>query len=232
MYDIGKALILGDTHMHRGFLKRATRFAKENDCDAIIQVGDFGFWPRVKPNFAKYQTLPTFFIDGNHEDHDALKRYRNGINQIFPNVYYLNRGFVSLVGFANCMFVGGAYSIDKNLRTEGWDWFKEETLSEEEFDKIMEYKGEIDVLFCHDCPHDAVPHSKSYFPQGLPHRDKLQMIVDKFKPQYCIFGHWHLHERNFVKGVEYVCLDCNCSQDPNCLIFNFETKEIEEIVTL
>ncbi len=55
--------------------------ARSHDCDAILQLDDFGYWPHYSDGarFLKHVThyaarsgVIVFWIDGNHENHTAL----------------------------------------------------------------------------------------------------------------------------------------------------------------
>ena len=84
-----KILLVGDTHgdaMHWDWL--IEEYATEYAPDAIVQLGDFGFWPHQYggPEFldvvngavgalGKYtnKDVRLYWIDGNHENFDALE---------------------------------------------------------------------------------------------------------------------------------------------------------------
>lgn len=116
-----RILIVGDTH---GQLEKLHRIALRAwmilGIDAIIQVGDFGFFPRV---LVAYQRscgrfpIPVHAIDGNHEDHAWLARcvtqgdadeWRERLN-----LHYHPRGTVSELGGAVIGWLGGAMHVDR-----------------------------------------------------------------------------------------------------------------------
>lgn len=41
---IDRVLLAGDTHGQAGWIKWLCKRAVSNDCEVILQLGDFGFW--------------------------------------------------------------------------------------------------------------------------------------------------------------------------------------------
>ena len=88
-----KIYIVGDFH---GKWVYPNYFFKHNPEEAIyLQCGDFGYLPhfekyRIKNFDIKNGKSKIYFCDGNHEDHESLKRLKN--NEVCPNVFYMKRG--------------------------------------------------------------------------------------------------------------------------------------------
>lgn len=211
-------MAIGDTHGARGVTRDAIRWAAENAVDRIVQVGDFGFWPRMN-NGQKFlhdvgklaSDLGVWFgfIDGNHEDHTVLDAIRlSDATPFIPYgkypLYYIRRG--ARWEWDDCAFgaFGGAYSIDRRDRIEDsreYGWFRQEMPDE----SVISNLGKVDVLFTHDAP--IVPpclYTTSHFK-----RDDMSQASQRFvyeamhvsKPSLLIHGHWHVHERYGVAGV-------------------------------
>ena len=83
MADPQRILLVGDLHMNTLAAFQAIDHAQAIGADLILQVGDFGFWPRGNNNSgqkylrkvdAKLATfgLDLWFIPGNHEDWPSL----------------------------------------------------------------------------------------------------------------------------------------------------------------
>jgi len=60
---------------------------------------------------------------------------------------------------------GGAYSVDQARRIEGWDWFPEEEMSEQEFRDItnnvtarLRLGQTFDIMVTHDVPFGVLPN--------------------------------------------------------------------------
>lgn len=196
-----------------------------------IQIGDFGigfygdYWHEKVKN---YQLLnpDNKFIRGNHDDPEKSKK--------MPG--YIPDGFVE----NDVMFIGGAWSIDYEYRTEGVSWWKDEECSYEEFEKIIDIYKIVKprILFCHDAPievSDAMFIKKGLALGGSNARQirnrtnmALQVMIDYHKPEFMFFGHWHVTSFYNYMGTSCVCLgeldyidvDLNDSDQINQAIIN------------
>ena len=110
------------------------------------------------------------------------------------------------------MYVGGAWSIDKQWRIKDFSWWADEELSMQEFDKILFdfITFQPDVMITHDCPQCI---AKILFLDGT-HKPVLtsrtgqafDAMIQHHSPKTWIFGHWHEFRQKFIKGTEYICL--------------------------
>lgn len=219
-----KVMALGDTHGDRGFTRDAIRWAAANDVDLIVQVGDFGFWPRLN-NGQKFLNdvgklsvelhVPFYFIDGNHEDHDMLDTLQaeDGFCSYgkYP-ITFIKRGTRWEWGGKTFGAFGGAYSIDRIQRIKfsyAYGWFPQEVPDE----SVIPDLGKVDVLFTHDAP--IVPpgmcgtgNFKSD-PQSQASQRAVYEAMSAAKPSLLIHGHWHHNELYKVHGVTVQALDMN-----------------------
>ena len=79
-----RTLIVGDTHGDTENLKAIFRLAFERNCQKIIIVGDFGYFPNDEDGI-KFLSFLDFmvrdfgielaFVDGNHDDHYSLREH-------------------------------------------------------------------------------------------------------------------------------------------------------------
>jgi hypothetical protein len=108
------------------------------------------------------------------------------------------------------MFVGGAYSIDRAWRTEGYDWWPDEQLSIKDLDWITgDYlKLKPKVMVTHDCPQDVAPHIKGSHHTYEQTRtgQALQMMWSAHSPDLWVFGHHHHSFDQVCNGTRFVCL--------------------------
>lgn len=224
-------MFLGDCHGDRGFTRGAIRWAAENDVNRIVQVGDFGFWPRTN-NGQKFlhdvgkqsvqSMVPFYFIDGNHEDHLALNRYvRDNIKPGEPWVHYgkypvsyIVRGGTWEWGGVRFGAFGGAFSIDRRQRIEdsgSYGWFADEMPDRSKIEDL----GHVDVLLTHDSP--IVP--PSMYSTGGFKRDEMSSasqvaVYDALvasRASLLVHGHWHLNEQYRVAGATVQALDMNAA---------------------
>lgn len=162
-------LFLGDTHGDLGFLDDALSIAASMKCDAVFQLGDFGFlWPGrdhmdIVQQMVEIRGVPLYWIDGNHDWHPEIReRYPVEDFDVFEDigdratVHHVRRGCVVEVGrFASRMRIaglGGAPSIDRSQRTPGKSWWPEETITAQDVG-VLAHLHSVDVLATHDAPH-------------------------------------------------------------------------------
>jgi hypothetical protein len=162
------------------------------------QVGDFGVG--FPGSFHLPEMLEEMgsgfhrFIRGNHDNPDYCKR----------NPYCIGDG--DLVD--NIFFMGGAESIDRGLRTPGYDWWPDE---EVKLTKFLDYVlpnymlGGFNIVVTHDCPRSV---AKDLFDvdSNSTTRHMLQILFDEYQPDLWVFGHWHRSTRKKINGTEFVCL--------------------------
>lgn len=120
-------LILGDCHGHLDLVARACQEAKMvYGIEAAIQVGDFGFYPKIINRFLNKEQrrfpVPLHVIDGNHEDHEWLMKSKASgevANWSHANLHFHGRGTVDRIGGVLVGFIGGALHADRRQEWSG-----------------------------------------------------------------------------------------------------------------
>ena len=211
--------LAGDWHGNSSYGIRAFKNLVQSGAEVVIQLGDFGIWPREDDSVPMVNALeqvckrtgvPLLFIDGNHEHHDFLDSLTpddSGVSQLSEHIFHLRRGTVWEWRGVSFLAFGGARSIDKQWRTEGVDWFPQEVYTVEEANEAIanaNSKGlsSVDVLLTHDYPSRVAPPFKSPFeiPKSLRaelERDNaiLGGMVDLLTPRFQFHGHLHVSYR-------------------------------------
>ncbi|MCD8006146.1 MAG: metallophosphoesterase [Oscillospiraceae bacterium] len=150
------------------------------------------------------ETLPytILFLDGNHENFPAIYSYpvedwQGGkVHRIRKNVLHLMRGEIFEIEGKTFFAMGGAYSIDKYMRTEGISWWKEETPTDPEFKNaskhLEEHNFKVDYILTHTLPYEILRrwgiNPDAHDRELLGYLDWVMYETD-FKHWYC--GHWH-----------------------------------------
>jgi Calcineurin-like phosphoesterase len=218
----GRIIVLGDTHQNTPWVVRQfpawmSRLAAE-ETRVILQLGDFGFDPRsdagerflaVLQGLLAGAGMQLWFLDGNHENYEALDDLRNLADSFgdprpasvsvpgFPAIRHLERGCRWDWHGRAWLALGGATSLDRQWRTEGEDWFPQEAITASQALDVAA-AGPADVMCTHDCP-AAVVHAFPDF--GFPekeiaaagtHARLLQSVVDQVRPSSLIHGHLHM----------------------------------------
>lgn len=199
--------------------------------DATICCGDFGYWVtndifvhNIKRGEKKNMKL--FWLPGNHENFWALfrKYVRRHTEPILmdcrkkgnqdPNdfVFYCPLGSVLRVNHINVLFVGGADSFDKNVRTIGVDWFPDEILSPKDAEIILESVQDrnikIDVVISHTVPMGFdLTKSGRVEKNNDPTRHALSLILSVLKPSRWWAGHWHFYATGYDNDCKWTVLD-------------------------
>lgn len=188
--------IIGDIH---GKYDRYHKLIRQTDYyPYTVQLGDFGF---------KYETLNNvdstkhLIIPGNHDNYNMCYRYPHFLGDY---------GYTKLNG-VEFFYYRGAYSVDRQYRTVGIDWWENEQVSIDQFMKARELYREIKprLVITHDCPQNIA--SQMLNPGDRVYENMtgwaLQELLNIHEPEYWFFGHWH-DSRNIKYGnTNFMCLD-------------------------
>lgn len=185
--------VIGDAH---GQYDRYVKMARKRDF--TVQIGDLGF---------KYGCLENLdperhkVVAGNHDNYDIIMKWPH---------YLGDYGTLSLGG-VDFFFYRGAYSIDRQWRTVGIDWWQQEQVGIEGFMEAREiYRAaKPDLVLTHDCPESISPHLLP--PDAQIYQNQtgwaLQELFNIHQPKTWVFGHYHVSKRLQANGTDFVCLD-------------------------
>jgi predicted phosphodiesterase len=169
-----------------------------NDAEKSVQVGDYGvgFPGYTAP---KDISMDHRYIRGNHDNPEACR----------SDPRWIQDGTVEKTKYGPIMYIGGAWSIDKDSRTPGINWWFDEELSYSEMEVIAVKYAEIrpSILCTHDIPYSI---NRKLFDNGMDIKTKTAMFFDDLykihKPGLNLFGHWHLQRNEVIDGTQFVCL--------------------------
>ena len=206
--------ITGDTH--REFYR--LHDIKKNKNNMLIILGDVGinYYLNERDNKLKEQlnsyNIKLFCVQGNHEERpENISTYKEidmfggkvFIEEEYPNLIFAKNGELYNIDNKKVLVIGGAYSVDKNYRIiYGHPWLKDEQLSKEEIDNILnKYKGQhVDIVLSHTCPLKYEP--TEVFMKGIDQSDvdkSMEKFLDKVEESinydkwYC--GHYHTEKQ-------------------------------------
>ena len=202
--------VTGDTHRKIDNRFSEKPLTKLTEKDYLIILGDFGgVWyddesDNLFLSYFEKQKYTTLFIDGNHENHKKLNNFPveiwNGgkIHKIKNNIFHLMRGQIFNIDGYKIFTFGGAYSIDKYMRTEFIDWWKEEEGNYEEmneaFDNLEKENNQVDFILTHAGPASKLKNFFNYFGMKFTSSSTekfLDEINNKVKFQHWFCGHYH-----------------------------------------
>lgn len=198
-----RIMLLGDTHGNTAEMLNSFSVAEDFGCDAIVQVGDFGFWPRQHDKFIKRTSqrahatgIPVFWVDGNHEDFAELHKFQGSrpdhMVRVRQNVMWIPRGHTWEWEGVKFLAMGGAASIDRARRTLGRSWFIEEMITDED----VEQAKPADIVIAHDAPINPLELNGRGFiidEDSEFCRQQMRRVVSKAQPELLVHGHYHMH---------------------------------------
>lgn len=199
--------IAGDFHGEANWARHVLKAAARAGSSVVIPAGDFGVWPRdafldTVEHWAARLGVVVLFVDGNHEDFDYLATFpvdeRSGLRVVRPHVLHAPRGTRWVWRSLTWLALGGATSVDRARRTEGFDWFPQEALTTGQVYRAVA-DGPVDVMVTHDCPAgvdipglgtDRAWPAEAYV-EAQAHRELLRAAVDEVRPTHLFHGHFH-----------------------------------------
>jgi predicted phosphodiesterase len=211
--------VAGDWHGDLGWALKAVRSAAREGVSKLLHVGDFGLdWPGAKRgryearlNKSLQELGMTLIVSGgNHDNWETLESLpveSDGLATFRSNIRVLPRGGRTQIEGLVVGALGGAFSVDREHRTEGKNWWRNEEPTPEEAQMLI-VAGPVDVLITHDAP------------AGVPLRGELELspeirlmaertrlllrtVVDALAPAHVLCGHWHqrrIHELTHEDG--------------------------------
>jgi calcineurin-like phosphoesterase family protein len=201
-----KIRFIGDVHGKWSKYRKLIKGVKRS-----LQVGDFGIGfcnpmtekPYSNPPYDHMARGEHYFIRGNHDNPNTCKRHP----------FWIKDGG-SAFGRNDIFCVGGALSIDKDRRTEGYDWWHDEELSYAQLCSLMDVYEIVKpkIVVSHECPESVITkicHTQGKFKYDIPSvtRRCFDNFLEIHKPDLWIHGHWHLSAWTIYKGVQFISLN-------------------------
>lgn len=219
--------ITGDTH---GDFRRIKSFCRENGTkksDVLIILGDAGInirggeEDRRKKEMLESLSITLFAIHGNHENRPYnIQTYKETMwcggmvyyEEAYPHILFAQDGEIFDFDGKKSIVIGGAYSIDKDIRLRyGWNWWKDEQPSEAVRryveSRLKQADWKIDVVLSHTVPVKYEP-TECFLP-GIDQSDVdkstelwLDSIEDRLDYQKWYCGHYHTEKQ--VDKLEFM----------------------------
>lgn len=225
-------LFVGDVHGEfKGLVKKLERTNVRNS--HLIQVGDFGVgFDHKESEINNLKNLneclktggnTMYVIRGNHDD----PAYFDG-KVAYSNLIFLqDYSVLELEGFT-IFLVGGAISIDRTIRIQGKNYWKEERFffDADRLQTSLNGVKKIDIVVTHNAPEQFHPVEMSDTVISYALRDQTllgeirkeryrhtqlmdSLIYKKLKPKSWYYGHFHMSHAANHKGIKYRVLDCS-----------------------
>lgn len=219
-FEPSKLLVAGDVHGNERWIGSLCKLARRYGCDAILQLGDFGYWPHTGEGRRFLEHVDwhaerngvecVYWIDGNHENHDALAALESepdGTVVIAERCRYLPRGLRWEWRGTRFGALGGAFSVDRRERVEGESWWTGEVTTRSDLERLGDRL--LDVLVTHDAPDGSPLKGPSLPPVDQVLADEVRSLirsaVEATSPRLLLHGHWHhrySHELSWPAQVD------------------------------
>lgn len=217
MNDPQRILVAGDVHGDVHWWRKVCATAEYFSCDTIFQVGDFGWWPHVHPDYPAAacdlldkHDVNAYWIDGNHENFDdllAMPAGPDGFVVCGPRLKYVPRGTAWTWNEVRFLGLGGAYSIDKHHRMLGLSYWEQELITRADVERALN-AGPADIMFAHDSPimPPGLPDSYKNDATSRANREAVAAVAENAKPRVLYHGHYHhryskLWGSTFIEGL-------------------------------
>jgi hypothetical protein len=189
--------IIGDVHGKYDHYHKIIR--RTEDHPYTVQLGDFGF---------KYDTLNSVdhtkhvIIGGNHDNYDICNNYPHFLSDY---------GYMVNFNGIDFFYYRGAYSIDRQYRTVGVDWWGKEQVSIDQFMEARKLYSQIkpDIMITHDCPDFMVPYYIGF--DKVVYQNITNWALGELwnihQPKLWLHGHHHQNKITTYGNTEFVCLN-------------------------
>lgn len=228
----------GDWHGNLPWARSRLQLFAAAGVSTVYQVGDFGLWHgpsgkkflRVVNATCEESDIRLDVVLGNHENYDRVKVMRSDDDgwlflKDYPRIRFAPRGHTwTDAGGTRFAALGGAGSIDRNLRRPGVSWWPEEELSEDDCAALVrnvrrESWQRVDVMLTHDAPAGLRRLGVRPTPVWLTpevqeycdvQRVRLRAAMDEVAPRSLVHGHWHGSYRDGWDGLTSTGADYRC----------------------
>lgn len=210
--------VTGDTHGEEGrFMYSDSVIDKTlNKDDKLIICGDWGYISddsyreRKFLSFLSEKPYQILFVDGNHENFTSINEYPveewcDGKVHVIrrdskgnPKIIHLMRGQVFTIEEKRIFTMGGAYSMDKYMRTPYRSWWPQEMPTDEEMQEAIynleKYNNEVDYIITHTAPEETMCIFHPDHPKEKPLNNFLEWVRENVKHKHWYMGHLHREE--------------------------------------
>lgn len=210
--------VTGDTHGEEGrflYMDSAIEKTLTKD-DKLIVCGDWGYISddsyreRQFLRFLTEKPYQILWVDGNHENFTLIQEYPieewcGGKAHVIrrdcegnPKIIHLMRGQVFTIEDKRIFTMGGAYSIDKYMRTPYRSWWPEEmptdTEMKEAVSNLEKCNYEVDYIITHAAPEETMCIFHPNHPEEKPLNNFLEWVRENVKYKHWYMGHLHRDE--------------------------------------
>lgn len=202
-------ILIGDLHGNFKWLEKQLESIKKNN-DQLIILGDVGIgFPEKIRKFDydkeiwkieyglsdfKYDPKYLVWLRGNHDSPSKCKNHPNYLGDygMYKDIFYIS----------------GAFSIDKDIRIPGVDWWHDEELSISELNAAIDLFDTLkpDVVISHDCP-QKILHLMHTHRISTRTGQALDQMLEIHQPKLWVFAHHHISLNQKFEQTTFICLN-------------------------
>jgi predicted phosphodiesterase len=184
-------LFVTDSHCYFDVINDQIEYAENSlgfSISCVIHLGDFGIYKSQLNNFFNRKgrrfKRPLYFIDGNHEDFNALPKLVVKYKDFFT---YLPRASVNNIEGYRFLSLGGTAYMDSMNTQHG------SVITDQQIEKCLSIpRDTVDIIITHDCPVGiGVPNTHGLEYYGETGFQRSTELKEHFKPKLWLFGHHH-----------------------------------------
>jgi len=233
--------ITGDTHgeISRFMYADSVIDRTLTDSDKLVIAGDFGYVfedsyrERRYLDFLAQKPYQILFVDGNHENFELLDGYpveewcggkvhviRRDLEGT-PKIIHLMRGQVFTIESKRIFTFGGAYSVDRYMRTPYRTWWPQELPNDEEMREAV-----VNLQMVNNCVDYIVTHTGSEYVMkrlygGIEAKEKPLVNFLEWVRENVRFTHWFMGHHH---------KECDVTPDMTILWFRLRNMVTGEII--
>lgn len=221
-------IFIGDVHGEFKELEHRLNVRKIRD-SVFVQVGDFGvgFYHKESEinhlnnlNECLKQSGNTMYvIRGNHDD----PAYFDGKVAYSNLVFLRDYSVLELKGYT-LLLIGGAISIDRAIRIQGRDYWKDEefVFDTDRLEAALKEIKNVDIVVTHTAPSEFWPFEINNLVRSYASRDDnlildlarereshsklLKHLTSRFTPTHWYYGHFHTIVDGEYNNLKYYVL--------------------------
>ena len=211
--------VTGDTHGEEGrFLYKKSAIERTlTSEDKLFICGDWGYISddsyserQFLRHLATEKPYQILWVDGNHENFDLINEYPveewcGGKVHIIrrdregnPKIIHLMRGQVYEIEGKKIFSFGGAYSVDKYMRTPHRSWFPQEMPTDDEMKEAItnleKHQYMVDYILTHAAPEDTRNIFHPDHPEEKSLNNFLEWVRENVQYKHWYMGHLHRDE--------------------------------------
>ena len=214
------------------------------DVKTVLQLGDWWMDRYVSDRIFTDAGIERVYVTlGNHEPWGQItplqREHPREAIRVSEVTWLLPRPARLQIGGREILSLGGASSVDREWRTEGYDWWPDENITHAHVDAALR-GGPADVMLTHESPADSpvrkVREILRTNPLGFPEQARIESTLsrkmvstvwDATRPNLLLHGHMHIPDAGTTDdGRRVISMGCD-GQQGNLAFLDLGTLELE-----